>query len=322
MRFNLDKYIRELLLQHDCVILPGMGGFIANYKSAEFDVAQKTVIPPSRQILFNTNLVHNDGLLYAYISKETGYGYKEVQAIAEVYFKTIKYEIGKGLKFTIDDLGYFFLNRVRQVEFKQELTDNLLLTSYGLPYLKYKEFDRIPVRTKYYHAADDIDPVIRQRRIRRWVYTSAAACLIAAMTLMPVRMGNLNISSFDVRPTDSHLKEQPVMEIGAETTTPETDVQTLAGEQTLSPDPAEPVKAISANEVSYHIIVGSFKEINNARQLQHQMVQEGFKAEILTGDNAYYRVSAEQFPEKQAAIAALSSFRAKQAYKSAWLLSL
>ena len=101
MKVNLDKYIRELLLQHDCVILPGLGGFVANYRPATFDAFQKTAIPPSREILFNANLMHNDGLLYAHISRETEYRYKEVQAMAEVYFKTIKYEIGKGLKFSI-----------------------------------------------------------------------------------------------------------------------------------------------------------------------------------------------------------------------------
>ncbi len=213
MKINLDKYIRELLLQHDCVILPGLGGFVANYKPAEFDASQRTALPPSRQILFNPNLVHNDGLLYAHVSKETDYGYKEVQAMAEVYFKTIMYEVGKGLKFTIDDLGYFFFNKARKIEFKQETTDNLLLASYGLSFLNYKEFDKAPRRPdQFYQAVDDTNPVFRQRRIRRWIYTGAAACLLAGMILIPVKMGYLNLSSFDLSPVDSFRKEQPVLE--------------------------------------------------------------------------------------------------------------
>ncbi len=343
MKINLDKYIRELLLQHDCVILPGLGGFIANYKPAEFDGSQKTVLPPSRQILFNPNLVHNDGLLFAHISKETDYGYKEVQAIAEVYFKTIKYEVGKGLKFTIEDLGYFFFNKARKIEFSQETTDNLLIASYGLSYLNYKEFDRTAGRTaKTYQAVDDTNPVVRQRRIRRWIYTGAAACLLASMILIPVKMGYLNLSSFDLSPVDSFRKEQPVQELLV--SPPNTDtqlaepeagsVESEAGSVEPEAEPAVievttagsetdiPAKTYFTPETSYHIIVGSFKGIENARQLMQKMVDEGYEAEILTGENSFYRVSAKQYPLKKDAVTALASIRDQQAYKSAWILSL
>jgi nucleoid DNA-binding protein len=318
MKINLDKYIRELLLQHDCVILPGLGGFVANYKPAEFDGSQKTALPPSRQILFNPNLVYNDGLLFAHVSKETDYGYKEVQAMAEVYFKTIKYEVGKGLKFTIEDLGYFFFNKARKIEFEQESADNLLLASYGLSYLNYKEFDRVPGRSaKNYRALDDTNPVV----------TGAAACLLASMILIPVKMGYLNLSSFDLSPVDSFRKEQAVQELLV--SPPDTDTQ-LAEPEAGSVEPeAEPAvieattaKTYFTSETSYHIIVGSFKGIDNARQLKQKMVDEGYEAEILTGENSFYRVSAKHYPLKKDAVTALASIRDQQAYKSAWILSL
>jgi cell division septation protein DedD/nucleoid DNA-binding protein len=356
MKINLDKYIQELLLQHDCVILPGLGGFVANYKPAEFDASQKTVLPPSRQILFNPNLVHNDGLLYAHVSKETDYGYKEVQAMAEVYFKTIKYEVGKGLKFTIEDLGYFFVNKARKIEFAQESTDNLLLASYGLSYLNYKQFDRVPGRSaKIYQAVDDTNPVLRQRRIRRWIYTGAAACLLASMVLIPVKMGYLNLSSFDLNPVDSFRKEQPVKELVVSPPATNTQIAELetgsAGTEALSFEPeaeAAKIEAVSlepkaeaakveatvtrsedetparkyfAPETSYHIIVGSFKGLENAQLLKQKMVNEGYDAEILSGENSFYRVSANHFPLKADAVSALASIRNLQAYKSAWILS-
>ncbi len=348
MKINLDKYIRELLLQHDCVILPGLGGFVANYKPAEFDPSQKTVLPPSRQILFNPNLVHNDGLLFAHISKETDYGYKEVQAMAEVYFKTIKYEVGKGLKFTIEDLGYFFFNKARKIEFAQESTDNLLLASYGLSYLNYKVFDRSLGRSaKIYQAVDDTNPIVRQRKIRRWVYTGAAACLLASMILIPVKMGYLNLSSFDLNPVDSFRKEQPVQELVV--TSPDTDTQLTETEigstklEAVSLEPevgsakpeaasfepeAEaakieaPAKEFATPQTNFHIIVGSFKDLGNAQQLKQKMEGNGYEAEIITGANSFHRVSANHYPLKADAVSALASIRNQQAYKSAWILSL
>jgi len=334
MKINLDKYIQELLLQHDCVILPGLGGFVANYKPAAFDASQKTVLPPSRQILFNPNLIHNDGLLFAHVSKETDYGYKEVQAMAEVYFKTIKYEVGKGLKFVIEDLGYFFLNKARKIEFAQETADNLLLASYGLSYLNYKEFDKRPGRSvKKYEAVQDINPVVRQHRIRRWIYTGAAACLLASMILIPVKMGYLNLSSFDLNPVDSFRKEQPVQEMVISPPVSETQLlkpeaastesEATATEPDIEPATIEaPAKTNFTPEKSYHIIVGSFKAIENAQQLKQKLVDEGFEAEVLTGENSFYRVSANHYPMKADAVSALASIRGQQAYKSAWILSL
>jgi cell division septation protein DedD len=341
MKINLDKYVRELLLQHDCVILPGLGGFVANYKPAEFDASQKTVLPPSRQILFNPNLVHNDGLLYALISRKTDYGYKEVQEMAEVYFKTIKYEVGKGLKFVIEDLGYFFINKARKIEFAQETSDNLLIASYGLSFLNYKEFDRKPGRTvKNYEAVDDINPVVRQHRIRRWIYAGAAACLLASMILIPVKMGFLNLSSFDLNPVDSFRKEQAVQEAVVSSPVTETQLadpeagafESEAGNtepdaSSIEPEnePAkseEPAKTYFTPETSYHIIVGSFKDAENAQQLKQRLVGEGYEAEVLAGANSYYRVSADHFPLKAEAVSALASIRGQLAFKSAWILSL
>jgi hypothetical protein len=32
---NVALFIEELLWEHDCVVVPGWGGFIANYQSAK-----------------------------------------------------------------------------------------------------------------------------------------------------------------------------------------------------------------------------------------------------------------------------------------------
>jgi cell division septation protein DedD len=356
MKINLDKYIRELLLQHDCVILPGLGGFVANYKPATFDASQKTALPPSRHILFNPNLVYNDGLLYAHISKETQYGYKEVQAMAEVYFRTIQYEVRKGLKFNIEDLGYFFLNKARKIEFVQETTDNLLLDSFGLSYLNYKDFSKMPGRaSNTYRAVDESNPLLRQRRIRRWAFAGAAACLITAMILVPAKMGYINLSNFNLNPVDSFRKEQPVQEVttsstdagaqlaaddisstlpdnepaGTETTGPgttgtETPAELLQPSDEPVVNEAEPVPhqaKPAVPQVSYHIIIGSFRDFGNAQHLKQKMEVEGYDAEILPGENSFFRVSASHFPRKSDAMAALSGIRSMEAYKSAWILT-
>ena len=63
---TLSHHIELLLLEHNCVIVPGLGGFIANTASAEYNDGpdgDKLFIPPYRTIGFNPKLQINDGLL-------------------------------------------------------------------------------------------------------------------------------------------------------------------------------------------------------------------------------------------------------------------
>lgn len=61
---TLARQIELLLLSHDCVIVPGLGGFIANRVEAAYsEQDDKLFIPPHRTIGFNQELQINDGLL-------------------------------------------------------------------------------------------------------------------------------------------------------------------------------------------------------------------------------------------------------------------
>ena len=69
------EYISDLLFLHDCVIIPDFGGFICNYKSAYIDENSGIICPPTKDILFNRNLIHNDGLLVNWIAAKENISY-------------------------------------------------------------------------------------------------------------------------------------------------------------------------------------------------------------------------------------------------------
>ena len=60
---KLAKHIEVLLLENNCVIVPGLGGFIAHYQPAHFDETRNEWVPPMRTFGFNPQLVINDGVL-------------------------------------------------------------------------------------------------------------------------------------------------------------------------------------------------------------------------------------------------------------------
>ena len=60
---ELTKHIEILLLENDCVIVPGLGGFIAHYQPAHYEEDEGVFLPPTRTVGFNPQLTMNDGLL-------------------------------------------------------------------------------------------------------------------------------------------------------------------------------------------------------------------------------------------------------------------
>lgn len=60
---ELAQHIEVLLLENDCVIVPGLGGFVAHYTPAVRVAEENIFLPPTRIIGFNPQLKMNDGLL-------------------------------------------------------------------------------------------------------------------------------------------------------------------------------------------------------------------------------------------------------------------
>ena len=60
---QIQRHIEILLLSHDCVIVPGFGGFIAHHVDAHYDQDDRLWLPPYRTLGFNPQLTLNDSLL-------------------------------------------------------------------------------------------------------------------------------------------------------------------------------------------------------------------------------------------------------------------
>ena len=60
---EIDRHIEILLLSNDCVIVPGLGGFMAHHVEARYDEEEQRYLPPLRTLGFNPLLKLNDSLL-------------------------------------------------------------------------------------------------------------------------------------------------------------------------------------------------------------------------------------------------------------------
>ena len=90
---EITAYIKELLVENDYVIIPGLGAFVAGYKPAHTDDTQESILPPSKEVTFNRKLKNNDGLLVGTIASEEGISRFDALKKVEEFRENIQYRI-------------------------------------------------------------------------------------------------------------------------------------------------------------------------------------------------------------------------------------
>jgi hypothetical protein len=85
---TITSYITDLVHLHDCVIVPGLGAFVGNYKPSEINQEKGLFFPPKKEIGFNRSLQHNDGLLYDYIARCEGLSFNDAKKWQRPLFRT------------------------------------------------------------------------------------------------------------------------------------------------------------------------------------------------------------------------------------------
>ena len=76
---ELERHIEILLLRNDCVIVPGLGGFIASHIPATYDERDCLFLPPQRTLGFNPKLNINDSLLVQSYTEAYDISYPDAQ---------------------------------------------------------------------------------------------------------------------------------------------------------------------------------------------------------------------------------------------------
>ena len=288
---DITAFIRELLFGHDCVIIPGFGGFIGNYSPARLDKNERIFHPPLKQISFNKNLNHNDGLLIGRISEFSGLNYRDARNLVENFAGDLRRKLEKGEKVVFDNIGTFVNNHEGNVLFEPDNSVNYHLGSYG-----FESFECLPVGgfdvrkriAKYPQKEPSRHISMRKLLWRAAIVIPLLALMVAVpmktdlfrtrveiITLNPLVIAELehNKSAIDdEKSTDSALRKDASAGIRPEAT----------------PAPAAP--ALPKNE--YFVITGSFKSEINALLQASSLRENGFNPEVVEASNGFYRVCA------------------------------
>ena len=320
---NIDPIIKELLVLHDCVIFPGLGGFVAQYASSSISDDNLIFKPPFKQILFNKNLTNNDGLLANSISKEWGISYEEsVEKISSLLFK-INNEIKTNKQFSFEGIGILYeVNGI--LNFKQQ-SENLLMESFGLRSINMNDFLSHSSEGKIISIKSKSDV---KQIIKNWSVAAAVIVLLFYSAWIPLKTNLFNrdsdFSYSDLNPF-TFSKKGPSQEIKSNLV----HKVPLSSENIVSKSLIKTKKeikkpiSISLNNktksFSYEVIIGSFEEEKNAKNLIKKLRKKSFKARQLPFFKQLFRVSAGKFSNKKNAVEYQKQIK-KKLHISSWIL--
>jgi nucleoid DNA-binding protein len=308
---GFEDIIIQLLLRHNCVVVPGFGGFVAKQVAAEIDLEKGLITPPKKALLFNRFLLTDDGLLLAEYARLHGLYYEEAKTQLQAHTDALQRQLATGDTIQLPKLGTFAKQPDGQISFEQDRFFNLLLSSYGLGNLSFVA-QTAPVKDETPIIELHTDPTIRKVN---WTRVAAAACILPFAFYsfwIPTQTNALQsglFSSSDFNPlhrqdAPGYVKANLKLDLASEAPFTNAPLAFQKGTYTsfetyewqpgfnfVVKVPAAPVTLASAETnpttpaanapAAFDYIVGCFSNLQNAQNLQLKLQRDGFSARLI-----------------------------------------
>ena len=196
----ITSYLRELLNDNECVIIPEFGAFISKRHSATIDYANHRFLPPYKEIVFNNKLNNGDDILVDFISKKENISKEDSLIRIQNFVNKAVAILDVNNEFVMDGLGKMrkFGN---DYVFEMNATENLLGDSFGLTEFNYQPVFRTETyqiikekivveqkekNTDYTIAIESVEEVASSTRRRPSLFKTLAYTTIAFFLLFVI----------------------------------------------------------------------------------------------------------------------------------------
>lgn len=312
---RITKHIEQLLLLHDCVIIPQIGGFVLQAIPASSRTEENYFQPMRKEVVFNSALQHRDGLLHDSYMQTYHIDYHKAEKMVEDDISEIKNTLRQYGKVNFDKIGSLTFGSEGQYVFHPGKTDLLAMDYYGmnsfhfpaLPVLEKDEEGIIitPTRKK------DIFYIPVNMRFVRGMVSAAAAILLFFIVSTPVK--DVRKSSYTAGIIPHELLSKSIPHAMEEVTAEEE----IKVEEVVSP--VETITEPVVKPKTYHIIIGSFPNEAKANDYISGIDKNTYSETGIVVRDGRYRVYAHKFFDRSEAERYLSTIRETEKYKDAWL---
>ena len=330
---KIETYISDLLYRHDCVIVPGLGGFITNYRSAQIHPVSHTFRAPSKSISFNVQLQTNDGLLANYISACESISFAIAQTKIEHFVKSIQNDLEHKKEAKLAKVGVLSRDLNGKLSFEPDNTLNYLLDSFGLDTVQSPAIIRtskvVSLPKPFAKGAKSIKA---QKSPINWKVAAVILPLIGLSTYVSFQQDAVSdayanyayLNPFKVKPaavyTPRHieLEEKTIvveaieMPIAKTTGASKVEIPTKV-------DELIEVLETKITQVQFHLVAGCFSSERNAQNLVEKLQSDGFESSVIgQNEKGLFRVAFQSFENKEDALTQMQKLKASG--KSTWLL--
>lgn len=129
---KIAKHVGDLLYDYECVVIPGLGGFLTQEKPSSINPVTHQFRPPYKQISFNAFLKTNDGLLINYVARQEGLDYKAAKEHVDHFVLQCDRALNEGKKINFHNVGFLYQNDNKQIVFSQDTGINYNSEAFGL----------------------------------------------------------------------------------------------------------------------------------------------------------------------------------------------
>ena len=315
---ELAKHIKEVLRKKECVIIPGLGGFVAAKGSARIDKQKGRILPPGKYIAFNSELTKDDGILAQHIAEKNDSSLHKARQIIKEEAEKLRKELDSNKKVAFDGVGELVLvNGKFHFKPNEDLSSELNIP--GFEPVQAKKLRNAPV------SHQNVSHNRKKNRALTPMFVIIPLLLIAGGAgfwfFSPLNEQQaFNLSGFFSENTEQTALQAEQEESQNESASAATFNQSIFGRSSVDQNTEKSVSVSSFNDKSYHIITGAFGDIDNANSVKDFYLNEGFDPQILETDRDFVRVSVKAFDNEEQAEQELSVI--KNNYNSdAWILS-
>lgn len=311
MNNNLFRHIEYLLLSNDCVIVPGLGAFIAISRPASIDHDNGIILPPSRSVIFNQAVMSDDGLLANSIARKHNLSFDEARQVILRETAIIKERLFFDKAVTAGRLGILTMGEESNLVFTPSDNIGNLNAAMGLMDVRFKA-----VAENHPSEESSDDTPYYQLRINKAIIQVAAvfALLIATAAF------------FLLNPIPSDDREQRASVVPVEaiihTTLSHESPKTVADSAKTEESAEEAIEEIAPAEIAaqYYLIVATFSNEKEAEKFVASNSSDECPMNLVKS-RRMTRVSIAESQSKDELRKRLNSHEVLSKYPNAWIWS-
>lgn len=351
----LARHIEVLLLEHDCVVVPNIGGFISNHESAKYIAEEHQFFPPYRSVAFNSQLSVNDGLLVQSYMQAYDAAYPEALRQLEKDIDKLILQLDTTGEYQLGSLGTLHKDLENKISLESSASGLLTPDYYGLYSFECKsvaelqkeretrialeQTNLMPVQTENDVLGNNI-PEKKEEKQKANVHSHrhrflhnladfSIAAAIAAVMFFTFSYVSLRNTEFDndvcvatpLPLTINHAERAPKQNVK------ETAVEKKAEENTpeVKTETGTEKETIQTDNISksFSIVLASYVTETNANLYIEKLDKQGFHEARFVAKGKMTRIVYGSYATQEEATDSLRSLREKDpAFEEAWVLKL